>query len=1031
MIESLAALAGRRPIAVTVLAFVIAILGIISWKDLPLDLFPDIQSPTVLVSVSSGDRPAEQMEQLYGERIEQLLFTVPGISSIEQIVRSGRLICRVTFSWNTDVDIALVDVNRAVAFIASDPEVDEVKVQRFDTKQLPIVILGLSAESDGPSLAELRRLAKRQIAPGLEQLEGVAEVRVSGGRVKQVEVQVDPIRIKAYGITINEVMSRISASNVDFNAGTLEDEDKILLVRGKSRLISPQDVERVVVRFISTEGDAVTAIRVKDIAKVAVVDAEISNLVRVDGREGVGLFIYKEAGANTVSVSKILRDSLPFIEKGLPGISIKTISDEAALVEDSISDVESTMLFGIILSITLLMLFLRSVGLIVIVIIAVPVSLLTTIFAMGLSGLSLNLMTLGGLALGAGMLVDNSIVVIESIFRRRAAGDSPIDAATKGTGMVGGAILASTLTTCIVFLPVLFIQGIASKLVSGISFTVVVSLIASLFVAIFLIPALSVSLLPKGKIQHIDPGSKRLESFVFKLLAKPGKVILITILLVAIAITSLSELGTELLPPEDPRQFTLRITAPAGQQIESTEFNVSNVEAILAKAAGQDLEAILSEVGRLDDNERLVQEQYTAENTASLRVRLADGGISASKVVEAAAPAIEKLYGTEVDWQLGSSALTLALGKSGAAIEILISGNSLEDLRYGAEKIQNQLQQTDALWNVQTSFEGAPKELHIKLNRKLADGLGVSQEIIRPVIAAALNGLKVTTLSLGDETRDVLITLPEVDSEQILNLSFLTSNGKLLTIGDFSEIELKPGAHEILRKNQRRVARVTALIRPGYTNPEARQIAQDAVLNTSLMTGTTAILAGEEAERLSTVNELSWAAALAMLLVLMVLAGSFESFLLPVAILASIPIAIIGVSIVLVPQGEPIGVMAMLGFVVLVGVVVNDAILLTQTARNLIQNGTEQRAALARAVSLRLRPIIMTTATTVLSLLPLALSSGEAAQLRSPLAWTVVGGIIASTIGCLFVIPCIYLSLDKLKFRLKKTLFSKSAQDSI
>lgn len=1028
MIESLATFAARRPIAVTILAALIAVLGFVSWNDLTLDLFPDLQSPTILVSVSSGDRPAEQMERLYGKRIEQQLFTVPGISSIEQIIRRGRLVSRVTFNWESDVDLALVDVNRAVASISSDPEVDEVKVRRFDTRQLPVLILGLRSESDGPNLAELRNLAKRQIAPKLEQMDGVAEVRISGGRVKEVQVQIDPTKIKAYGISINEIQSRISSSNVDFNAGTIEEGDKVLLVRGKSRLLSSQDIERIVVRYAKTERNTITAIRVEDIAEVVNIDAEVTNLVRVDGAEGIGLFVYKEAGANTVSVSKTIRNSIKSLQESLPRISIRSISDEASLVEKAISGVESAMLLGIILSVTILILFLRSPGPIVIVVIAVPISLLATTFAMGLSGLSLNLMTLGGLALGTGMLVDNSIVVIESIFRRRALGDPSIEAATKGTSLVGGAIMASTMTSCIVFLPVLFIEGMASKLVSGISFTVVVSLIASLFVAIFLIPALSISLLPKKKIKHIDPGSTAIELLVYKILKKPLRIIGATLILIIAAVLSLLKLGTELLPPEDPNQFSVHIAMSPGLQVESTASNIANIESILSEAAGDDLAAILSEVGRLDDNDRIIKERHTDENTAEIRVRLNENGTTANKVVKAASAAIESLHATQVDWQLGSSALTEALGKEGAAIEIQISGEVLNDLRYGAEQIKSQLEKAPQLWNVKTSFEGAPSEIYLKLNRNLADGLGVDKESIRPVIEAALNGLKVTSLALGDETRDVLITLPKVTSEELLDLSFQSSNGAMLTVGDFAEIELKPGANEILRKDQRRIARVTALISPGYTNPQARLAAQQATSNSNLPLGTTANLAGEEVERLRTMNELSWAAILALFLVLMVLAGSFESLLFPIAILAAIPIALIGVAIVLVPQGQPLGVMAMLGFVVLVGVVVNDAILLVQTARNFILEGVETRKALARSVSLRLRPIIMTTATTVLSLLPLAISTGEADQLRSPLAWTIVGGIVMSTIGCIFVVPCIYLSLDKI--RSTKIMFFKQAQDT-
>lgn len=1019
--EALARLAGIRPVAVTVSAVVIVVLGYVSWNDLPLDLFPDIQSPTVLISVSSGDRPAVEMERLYGQRIEQLLFTVQGLSSIDQVARSGRLITRVSFNWQADVDLALVEVNRAVASIKSDTDVDDVRVRRFDPRQLPVLTLGLTAADNRPDLSELRRIARRQIAPTLEQLEGVAEVRVSGGRVKQVQVQIDPTRLQAYDLTIDQVRNRISASNADINAGSLLDGDRVLLVRGLSRFIAAEDIGQVVVEYVSNNAGAFTPVRVNDIANVVTTDAEFTNMVRVNGVEGVGLFVYKEAGANTVAVSRVVNASIAGLANDLPGISAAVITDEAALVEDAISGVQSAAIFGILLSIGVLILFLRSPGPIVIVAVAVPVSLFAAVFAMSVAGHSLNLMTLGGLALGAGMLVDNAIVVIESIFRRRAAGDAPLQAAAKGTGIVGGAIVASTLTTCVVFLPVLFIEGMASKLVSGISFTVVVSLLASLLVAIFLIPALSIWLLPKKHTEDVDPGSKRLEKWVYNLLGRPWPIVLFSFLLAGFAINALMSLGNELLPPSDPRQISLRVSGPPGQRVESTAVTVANIEAIIHAASGENIAATLSEVGRLDDNDRVIRETQNEENTAEILVRLGTGEHSASQVIDSAAASVDALFGTSVDWQVSNSALSQALGTNGPAIAIEVSGRSLEDIRFGAEVVQRELEQQAALWNVRTSFEGAPPEMLLSLNRAVAEGLGVDLAAISDVLEAALDGLSVTTLSLGDEDREIVIALPEINTAEILAQQFRTSGGQLLTIGDVARLERAPGAREIYRRDQRRIAQITAAVSPGFSNPEARAAAVSALAQAELPAGIVAQMSGEELERQRTVTELSWAAALAFMLVLMVLAGSFESLLHPLTILTAIPVSLIGVAAVLVPLGQPLGIMAMLGFIMLVGIAVNDAILIAQMARGLIIDGMERRQALARAASLRLRPIIMTTATTVLALLPMAIGSGEGAELRSPLAATVVGGIIASTIGSLTVVPCLYLILDRLRFSFSST----------
>jgi len=1016
--EALARIAARRPVAVCVFAVVVVVLGCISWTDLPLDLFPDIQSPTVLVSVSSGERPAVEMERLYGQRIEQLLFTVRGLHSIDQIARSGQLITRVTFDWNADIDVGLVDVNRAVAPIAADTNVDQVRVRRFDPRQLPVLVLGLVSNSKRTDLADLRQQAERQIEPALEQLPGVAEVRVTGGRQKQVQVRLDRARLESYGLTINDVRNRINATNIDINAGTLVEGEHVFQVRGLSRYTGPDDIAKVVVSYIDTGGQGVVPIHVSDVGEVVLADADIKHLVRVDGIEGVGLSVYKEEGANTVTVSRTVRAALKGLKADLPGLEVRTIADEAALVEDAIADVESAALIGIGLAIAVLLLFLRNPAPIVIVALSVPVSLLATVFSLGFAGHSLNLMTLGGLALGAGMLMDNSIVVMESIFRRRAAGDPPIEAAARGTGLVAGAITSSTLTTCVVFLPVVFVEGMAARLVSGLSYTVVFSMLASLVVAVFLIPALAAWLLPRTQTRDIDPGGKRLEAMVYNLLGRPWTAVLISTVLMVISCAALLRLGTELLPPADPRQFSLRIVGRPGQKVQATAEVVALIESVLKQAAGGDLEAILSEVGRLPDDDRVIREDQTEENTAEVQIRLAAGGRGAGAVVRAAVPAVSRLYGTEIAWEVGSSALATALGTSGPPILVEITGDSIDDLRLGAEKVSSSLTGQGALWNVRSSFEGGPPEMRFTLRRAMADGLGVDLDTVGSVLQTSLDGLKVTTITMGDEQRDVMLMLPKVSPENLLSLQFTGRNGQRLTIGDVAELNPEAGAREIFRKDQRRIAQVTARIVPGYTVPQARQAVDAALAATSLPAGLKAEMSGEETERQQTVRDLSWAAALAMLLVLMVLAGTFESLLLPITVLSAVPLSLTGVALVLVPAGRPIGVMAMLGLIVLAGVAVNDAILLVdQARRNIEEEGMDRRRGLARAASVRLRPILMTTATAVLAMVPLALGGGEAAQLRSPMAWTIVGGLIFSMIISLTVIPCLYMILDRLRSR--------------
>ena len=1033
MFETLAGTAARRPVAVSVVALAVALVGWLSWQELPVDLLPDLQSPTVVVAVRAGNRPPTEMERLYGERVEQLLFTVRGIREVSQVARSGRLVATVVFDWDVDLDIALVDVQKAVGRIEADQDVDEVLVRRFDPRQAPILTLGLVAPTGQPDLAELRRLARRQVAPALEQLRGVAEVRVTGGREKEVRVVVDRYRLDAFGVSLALLEYRLSSENVDTQAGTLEDDNRVFQVRGMSRFRTVDDVANVVVRYIDDPSGARKAVRIADLAEVALVDAEIDHLVRVNGVEGVGLSLYKEAGANTVGVSAAVRDALEGLHEDLPGVDVHQITDDAKLVTDALDDLKVAASAGIVLAVLVLAVFLRSAGATVIVAAAVPVSVFATLFGMNLAGHSLNVVTLGGLALGVGMLVDNAIVVVESMYRRLGAGDTPLDAAAKGTGQVAGAIIASTLTTCVVFLPVLFVEGLAARLIDGIAFTVVLSLLASLAVAVFLIPSLGSWFLPRtamAKQGPLDASTSKaragLEAFVARLLRRPGTVVAVAAALAGVAALLLLRLGTELIAPTDQRQFSVRLIGPAEQRVESTAQVVAAVEALIAQAGGAEpgqqghLAATLAEVGRVPEDDRAIRAELVEENTARVIARMNPEGPTGRDVAKALGTDLDGLAGTEVVWEIGRSALTDALGAVGPPVVVEISGDALDELRRGAALVADRLEGLPEVWNVRSSFEGGPPELHVTLDAANADALGVDLQIVARVLEASLDGRVATRLSTGDEERPVSVRLAEPGGvaepreEELPSVEFRTDAGRQVAVGEVARFAREEGAREVFRRDQRRTAQVTAQLADGVNQAQAMAAVAAALADAPVPPGQRVQLRGQEEERARTFGELRLAGVLAFVLVLMVLAGAFESLLHPATVLAAIPLALIGVAVVLVPSGQPIGVMAMLGFIVLAGVAVNDAVLLIATARQLLAEGRDAVDALAAAAGIRLRPILMTTLTTALALTPLVFGSGEGAELRAPMALTVIGGIVASTIASLLVLPCLYLFLDRL-----------------
>ncbi len=1017
--ESVASLAARRPVAISVLAVAVAMVGWLSFQQLPVDLLPDLQSPTVAVSIRAGDRPPTEMERLYGEQLEQRLFTVQGIREISQVARAGKLIATIVFDWDADIEIGLVEVQKAVGPIGADPAVEEVLVRRFDPRQAPVLSFGLVAPDGKPDLSELRQLARRQVAPNLEQLTGVAEVRVTGGREKEVRIELDRYKLDAFGVTLGQIESRLNDENVDITAGTLEQDAEVYLVRGVSRFRTPQDVAKVVVRYAPGEGGTRQAIRVSDVGNVSMVDQDIDHLVRVNGVEGVGLAIYKEASANTVEVSSIVRKAIVSLADDLPNVELVEINDDAALIVDAMDDLQFAAGVGILLAVMILALFLRSAGATLVVTAAVPVSILAALFLMNLGTQSLNIVTLAGLALGAGMLVDNAIVVVESIYRRLAEGEPPATAAASGTGQVAGAITASTLTTCVVFLPVLFVEGMAARLIEGIAFTVVASLLASLAVAMLLIPALARWFMPTSHESEMGaaiPHYRRLlETLVRNLLKRPGTTILVAVAIAGFSILTLVRLGTELLPSADPRQFSLRVAGPSGQRVESTARVVESIEALLEQASNDHLDAVLSEIGRLPEDSRLVRTELTEENTARLTVRVAAGGPTGRQLADHLTPPLTVLDSTEFNWEVGSSALSSALGTSGPPVVVEISGQALPDIRRGTEMVREWLANLPQLWNVRSSFEGGPPELRIVLDRAMADGLGIDLNTLSRVLETSLDGREVTMLSTGDEDRPINLRMPTPALEDLPGIVFRTNQGQKVTVGEVASFEEAEGAREIFRRDQRRTAVVSAEIADGITYPAAIAAVNDELASRELIPGLQAQLRGEEAERIKTFGELRLAGILALILVLMILAGSFESFIHPITVLAAIPLSLIGVAVALGSMGAPIGVMAMMGLIVLAGVAVNDAVLLLSTARQLIERGENRVDALVSAAGIRLRPILMTTLTTVLVLTPLVFGTGEGAALRAPMAITIISGIIASTIGSLLILPCLYLLLDQLR----------------
>ncbi len=1035
--QALIRLAVRRPVAVTMLFVAVLVAGYLSWGRLGVDLLPDVESPKIVVSLRSGDRAPEEMEERYGERIEASLVTVRRMKSVSSVSRTGRILVTVEFHWGTDMDFALIDVQKAVGGIAADPEVDALTVQRFDPRAAPIMTLGLLANAKAIDLDQLRRVGRDSVQRTLERLEGVAEVRLLGGRTREVRVTPDLYRLKAFGLTLADIERRLQSANVDTPGGTIEDGSLVYAVRGLGRFRTLTDVARVTVGWreaspeeqatasrLSAAGAALATprlvpIRLDEVSSVDYADEEIQDLVLVDSREGVGVTVYKEAGANTVQVTRRVSEAARALAQDLPGIQLSVVHAQARYIDQAVSEVQQAGAVGIALAILVLFAFLRSPTPTLTVALAIPVSIVTTLVLMYAAGLTLNIMTLGGLALGAGMLVDNAIVVVESTYRHLQQGLPRTEATIRGASEVAGAIVASTLTTVVVFLPIVFVHGLAARLFEEQAFTVGFSLLASLAVALLLIPMVASHVFPKRAVA-LGEGRRhlRLRRLVHACLAARGRVIAAASVLFVVAIALLGLRGTEFLPKSDQGQFAIKLRLPEGTRVENTAASVRTIETALRDNFGPYVEGIYSEVGLLPEDEHMLSEEATGENTATIRIALSDRARrpSAESLVTALDPFLKRVPGTSVNYVMDETGLTSTLGVGSSPLTVEIRGRDLSELRRLTERLRQRLTSLPALYNVVSSFQQGPPEVELRLDRITAAGLGLDLDTIASQVRTQVDGARVTSFQAEDDERWVAIRFPELAGLSRLDDIELNVPGKgPVLLRDVVRPVHSEGAREIYRKDQGRVGIVGAQVAGSVPFSAASAAVRQVLAGMELPSGYRATFGGEEEQRQDTLRQLALAAILALVLIYMVLASLFESLVHPFTIMLTVPLALIGVAFGLALWGLPLGVMAAIGTIMLAGIAVNNSILLVDYAGELRRRGYGVSEALVEAAETRFRPILMTTLTTILALVPLAFGFGAGASLRAPLAVAVIGGLVASTLVTLLVVPCLYALLDRLR----------------
>ena len=1025
--KSIVRFAVSNPVTVCMVVLAILLLGKISYDQLSVDLLPNMNNPRLFVEFKAGERPPEEIEKQWVKSMESMAIRQSDVTQVSSVVKAGSARMTVEYAWSKDMDEAFLDLQKAMSQFSRDNEITELKITQHDPNASPVLRIGMSHQTI-TDMAELRRVAENYIRNELVRLEGVADVILSGQEVSTLTIHTDPYRLDAFGLTIDEIAGRITANNQNISGGRVSEMGLQYLVKSAGMFGSVNDFENLIVGYkpvVNQQAASLSAatgekapLYLKEIADVRFENARPENMVCINGERSIGLSVYKEMRFNTVKVVDEVVHQLDVIEQALPGYRFQVITNQGTFIRTAINEVKNSALMGILLAVIILFIFLRRISTTLIVSLAIPISIVATFNLMFFNDLTLNIMTLGGLALGAGMLVDNAIVVIESIFRNKEKGLSIREAAITGTSEVAGAVIAATLTTVVVFLPIVYLHGASGELFKDQAWTVAFSLVSSLFVAILVIPMLFDALGGrKGGIRatqslQVTGYSKLLR----RLLCRRWLVIGSAVLLIVLTALIFPRIGTEFMPRTESKAFTILVKMPEGTQLERTASAVAHLEKLLFTITGDTLTTVYSHTGTGSGSENAI---FEGENTAMMRVILSPASrLPSETVIAQFIQTAENPDGLELTVQQEENSLSTLLGTEGAPIVVEVKGEDLNEIAEIVEDVKNRMTEIDGLYNIVTSIEDGAPETIVTIDRTMAGINNLSVAAVIEQLKQQLSGKESGWMEYRGEMRNIIIKLPDITLNSLGRL-VIKSGAQEFRLQEIASITQSQAPKEIFRRNQNRIGKVMANM---DTDKSLDKMAQEIRLSTAaidLPPNYSISVTGQEEKRQESMRNLLFALLLSIVLVYMVLASQFESLLHPFTILLTIPLALVGAILLFFITGSTINMMSVIGIILLAGIAVNNSIILVDRI-NQLKTAMPLADAIVEAGQQRIRPILMTTISTIFALLPLTFAFGEGAALRSPMAIAVVGGLVTSTLMSLMVIPCVYDVLERAKRRLMK-----------
>ncbi len=1028
-------LALKYPISTFLFAVTIVVLGFVSFQQLPIDLLPDITVPVVTtITFYSGAGPLD-MEQSVTTFIERGVSSVNDVDYVQSSTREGISQVRINFNWNANLDVALVDVVQRVNRILNQlpTGVSQPIVLRFDITNLPVCNIAVSSNMDERDLYDL---AFNTIEPQVEHLPGVASAQVIGGRIREIHVTLDRDRLQALQLPVADVLTAIANANLIIPSGDLKTGTFDYSLKTESRFNVVKPMEDIVVKTVNR-----VPVRIKDIGRVEDSYQEQTELVRINGRPGLTLRVQKLASANTVEVVDNVLKALPHLT-GIPETVHMTLSfDQSVYIRQTISGLQQEALLGAILAMIIIMLFLRNIRGTLIIVVAIPLSILITFIWFRFGGVTLNIMTLGGLALAVGRLVDDSIVELEAISRHyneRNEGQSKALATLDAAKEVAAPIFISTLTTVIVFLPIVFLSGIAKLLFIPLTITIAVALFGSFFISRTVTPLMCLKYLPPEKL--LDRASARFSDRM-RVLAHDAlekldewyeqrlrwtlshrRLVIGGIVGGALAsIVLVKFIGTEFFPDQDEGQFTVSVKLPVGTRAEETDRFVRTIEQILLTNIPE-IQAMITDIGVPSARSGNFFGRNSGSHAANIQVALVsqeERKRSIFDIMKAIRPKLAAVPGATTFLSPGGILRFLLNFGSAAPIDVEIRGFDLDAGATLAKEVASIVRSTSGAVDVQVSREDNLPELQVRIDRDKAGVLGINVAQISNTINTCINGsvASLYTDPVTGNQYNILVRLSEdyrSNIEDLKNIVLTTVDGRQVTLGNIATIEKANAPVQIDRKSQQRIIDVTA----NTSGRDLGSVASDIrakVDKLNIPPGFEIHLGGNVEQQQKTFRDLLLAFALAILLVYVVMASQFQSFIDPFIIMFTVPLGIVGVFWMLFLTNTTLSVTSFQGIIVMVGIVVSNGILLVDYTNHLRLRGIELHDAVVRAGRTRLKPILMTSLATVLGLIPMALGlGGESTQ--SPLAIAVIGGLSVSTLLTLFFVPSLYTIFEE-KFK--------------